>query len=276
MDAAGEVRYSNGMWRGVIKLMLIGIPVLLLLGLLITGIMRLREVSNRAQCQNNLRKIGLFGFAEYSEHEFDPGDPKSDRTFPTGTIPNVNLKPEKRLSWMVTLLPSLGQDNLYGKFDLKRGWDDEVNQAAISEIVAAYACPSQYVAPSPRSPQANPYIGMAGLGVDAPMLLASDPRAGFIRYGDPTKLSILRRGLSETITILETARDHGPWAAGGPPTVRGLNTDETPFIGLGLQFGGHPGGCNSAFADGSVRFLSDSMSPEVLQRLIPLGESSGP
>lgn len=271
-----KVHYSNGMWRGVIKMILIGIPVLLLLGLLITGIMRLREVSNRAQCQNNLRKIGLFGFAEYNEHEFNPGDPNSDRTFPPGTIANAALTPAQRLSWMVALLPSLGHDIIYGKFDLKKGWDDNANREAITAIVPAYACPSQYVAPAADSPQTNPYIGMSGLGVDAPLLPATDPRAGFIRYGDPTRLSMLRRGLSETITILETSRDHGPWAVGGLPTVRGLDMDETPFIGPGLQFGGHPSGCNAAFADGSVRFMSDLISPEVLQRLIPLQESTIP
>ena len=177
---------------------------------------------------------------------------------------------------MVGILPALGQDGVYKQFDLSKGWDDPANRAAIVEIVPTFACPSQYVAPMQGSPQSNPYIGMAGLGADAPTLRASDPRAGFFRYDDPTKLSMLVRGLSYTMTILETARDEGSWAAGGAATVRGLDMRESPYIGRGLQFGGHPGGCNAAFADGSARFQPDSISPEVLDKLVPLAEHSGP
>jgi prepilin-type processing-associated H-X9-DG protein len=260
------------MWRGIVKVTLIGVPVFALLAMLLMGIMRFREVANRARCQDNLRKIGLFGLSEISEQTFVPGDPNSDRTFPAGTIANANLKPEQRLSWMVSVLPVLGQGGLFNQFDLSKGWEDDANHSAVTAIIPAYACPSHYLAPGPGSPQSSAYIGMAGLGTDAPMLRAADPLAGFFRYDEPTKLSMLTRGLSVTITILETMREPGPWAAGGPSTVRGLNLVEMPYIGPGLQFGGHPAGCNAAFADGSVRFQSNSISSEVLEQLIPLAD----
>jgi prepilin-type processing-associated H-X9-DG protein len=264
------------MSRGIAKVILIGAPVVMLLGMLLYAIMRGREVASRARCQDNLRRIGLFGLSEISERSFVPGDPNSDRTYPPGTIPNSRLKPERRLSWEVNLLPGLGQDEAYKRFDLAKGWDDETNKEAIVAIIPAFACPTKYVAPATGSPQANPYIGMAGIGIDAPLLPASDPRSGFFRYDEPTKLSMLVRGVSNTITILETARDTGPWPAGGRPTVRGLDTSEASYIGPGLQFGGHPGGCNAAFADGSVRFRSNSISSNILERLVALADRDDP
>jgi prepilin-type processing-associated H-X9-DG protein len=264
------------MSRGIIKVIFLGIPVLLLLGMLVYGITRFREMANRARCQDNLRKIGLFGLSEMSEREFVPGKPDSDRSYPAATIVNANLKPDQRLSWMVTVLPSLGKDDVYKQFDLMKGWADDANHDAICALIPTFACPSHYVVPAPGTAQLNPYVGIAGIGIDAPTLPATDPRAGVFRYDEPTKFGMLVRGLSHTIIIMETERDPGPWAAGGNPTARGLIPSDEPFIGPGRQFGGHPGGCNSAYADGSVRFQSASIGPTVLEVQIPLGEYTIP
>src|SRR5207245_8200417 len=115
-------------------------------------------------------------------------------------------------------------------------------------------------------------LGRAGLGADAPKLAASDPRAGFFRYDTPTKAGMIKRGLSNTMMILESTRQLGPWAAGGPPTVRGVDTTEQPYVGLGSQFGAHPAGCNVAYADGSVRFMSNSIDAKVFEMLVALAD----
>lgn len=63
-----------------------------------------------------------------------------------------------------------------------------------------------------------------------------------------------------------TTSANGPWAAGGPSTVRGLDPNDQPYIGWTRQFGGvHRSGANVLVADGSVRFFSASISPEVFQ-----------
>ena len=66
----------------------------------------------------------------------------------------------------------------------------------------------------------------------------------------------------------ETGRDNGPWTAGGPPTVRGVDPADAPYIGPGRAFGGlHPGGLNVLFADGSAEFMQDDVSPQFFETL---------
>jgi prepilin-type processing-associated H-X9-DG protein len=76
--------------------------------------------------------------------------------------------------------------------------------------------------------------------------------------------------------IAETAQVSGSWFQGGPATVRGLDRAQKPYIGLGRQFGGlHGGGACVAMADGSVRWVRDSINPLVFESLSTMagGES---
>lgn len=71
----------------------------------------------------------------------------------------------------------------------------------------------------------------------------------------------------------EVSSDLGPWLRGGPATIRPFDptAGAKPPIGAGGQFGGnHPGGGLFAFADTSVRFLTDRTSPDVLRGLFTI------
>jgi prepilin-type processing-associated H-X9-DG protein len=270
------------MYRGVLKLVAISIPVLILLGLGMSAVMRWRESAHRARCQDNLRRVGLFAMWQYADPQMSlpggpqrlfelPGDarPNAESKFPPGTWPNPELPPEHRLSWQFILLPHLGRDELYSSFNLTKAWDDDANAPPAATKVSELACPTQF---DNSSPAIAPYIGVAGLGADAPTLTADDPNAGVFRYDGRTEVGKLKRGLSHTITILESGRHLGPWAAGGPATVRGLDPADTPYIGGNRQFGGHPKGANAAFADGSVRFQSVDIAQKVLENLVTLAQ----
>jgi prepilin-type processing-associated H-X9-DG protein len=276
------------MHRGILKVGALAVAALLLLGLFATIVVRWRETANRTRCQEHLRQLGWLAMWSYTDRDLafpnGPDDPNlplslperlkpdADRTFPPGTLFNAGLPPEQRLSWMVVLLPYMGKDDVYKKLDLALGWQAESNRAGISTLVPAVVCPSQYEAAAPGTPVVTNYIGMAGLGPDAPNLPQTDPRAGMLRYNDPTKVGTIRRGLSRTITILETPSDLGPWAAGGRATVRGLDPATAPYIGPGRPFGGHPAGANAAFADGSVRFQDASINARVLELMATLAD----
>ncbi len=126
-------------------------------------------------------------------------------------------------------------------------------------------CPSAPTFAPPEMPEFASYIGIAGLGSDAPRLPLASLMAGMWGYDRRTRPADVSRGLSETMFLAETALDHGPWTAGGPPTVRGIDMDHRPLLGVGGQLGGlHPGGFNALFVDGSVRFLNQAIDPAVL------------
>jgi prepilin-type processing-associated H-X9-DG protein len=273
------------MHRGVLKIVAIAIPVLFLLGIGFAAIMRARAYSQRMQCEYNLGRVGLFGMWTYMEPALakdaprgvnDPNrwrslppdfQPAADLKFPPGTLANPSLPPERRLSWQVVLLPYVDREDVYAGLVLTKAWDDEANVGAAGKFVRVLACPSQFDRDHPALAH---YIGMAGIGPDAARRPASDPRAGLFRYDGQTKVGELQRGLSYTLTIMESGRHLGPWAAGGPPTLRGVELDVPPLIGPDGQFGGHPQGANAAFADGSVRFQNHDIEPRVLARLTTL------
>jgi prepilin-type processing-associated H-X9-DG protein len=77
-------------------------------------------------------------------------------------------------------------------------------------------------------------------------------------------------GLSNSISILESSKNLGPWIAGGPSTVRSL-FGEPPYLGVDAPFGGnHRGRGNYSFADGSARILTDQIDPAVFRAMLTI------
>ncbi len=79
------------------------------------------------------------------------------------------------------------------------------------------------------------YIGLAGVGLDAPTLPISDPNVGFFGYDRATTTADLLlkgggegdgseggTGSSHILITTETLLANGPWGQGGPSTCRGL------------------------------------------------------
>jgi prepilin-type processing-associated H-X9-DG protein len=204
-------------------------------------------------------------------------------------VPNTALPPEERLSWFVEVLPFVEQHKLYQGFDRRKGWADPANEKAARTFLMHVQCPDWGRETQPDPTYLTAYLGVAGLGADAANLPANDRQAGVFGYDRQTSLTAIRDGTSSTLMILESARNNGPWAQGGPATVRGLVPGELPYLGTGRPFGGthfaensmfgrgKSLGCNAAMADGSVRFLRESIAPNVLEGLFTIagGEDVG-
>lgn len=234
-----------------------------------------REEGKRTQCANQLRQCAL----SLISYQFAKGE------FPPATFRGETLPPERRLSWVVLILPWTDYfQGLQIFFAPDRPWDSRENlwprgiscpvggpetEIASMELpgLGMGRCPARADAASrPRSWIS--YVGIAGVGTDAATLPRTDRRAGVFGYDRSAHTGDITDGVSETLLLAETTLDNGPWTAGGPATVRGLDPGRQPYVGQGRQFGGlHRGGVNAVFADGSVRFLSESIDPKVFEAL---------
>jgi prepilin-type processing-associated H-X9-DG protein len=216
-----------------------------------------QETGRRLQCASNLRNVLLatLGYVNHKGH------------FPTATWPDASLPPERRLSWYATILPDFDLSELW-TIDKTEPWDGSANAGIAGTRIGVLTCPDGPSGPA-GGLMPTPFIGIAGLGTDAPTLPKGHPRAGVFGYDRQTALADITDGQAFTMVIAESGRMMGSWLSGGPATVRGLDTTEQPYIGRGRQFGGlhQRSGAMAAFADGSVRFISDSIDPRIFEAL---------
>ncbi len=251
----------------------------------ITGIfslMGLREaLGERERCRNNLHNLAL-AVRGYSS---------SNEAFPPATLSNGPLPPEQRISWVPLILVYADwcQDWQY-LFDTDRPWDASENRLPCviqshifqpvpqpdeilrpttpPELPRHLTCPANHSKVRPGMPDPMHYVGIAGLGTDAPFLPKGHARAGVFGYDRRTWMADIKDGASETMMLAETTFANGPWTAGGSATVRGVDPRRQPYLGRGQQFGGaHRGGAMVAFADGSVCFVRESIEPSIFEAL---------
>jgi len=260
----GQVRGARPAWAGM-ALGALGI-VLFLGGLFVVGLTQMRDKSDLAVCTNNLRRIGMAVnlYADQKDHPH----------FPPGTIGERDLAPEERLSWTVAVLPYMevepglgpatgkspavfqkGQA-LLARFDLTMGWQAEANRQAMTGVPTWFICPAAPGRPNPGEPAWTHYVGLAGLGADAATLPTTDPNAGFFGYDRVITRDDIQRGTAQTMLVTERLNAVGPWGAGGPATVTGVDPNRQPYVPS--QFGGlHRDGANTLFVDGHVRAFTD-------------------
>jgi hypothetical protein len=175
--------------------------------------------------------------------------------------------------------------------DRAGAWDDEGNrepryryrddgqwrEGPLGEM-KTFLCPSNPNRSAAGWPPPTHYVGVGGVGRGAAAQPLGYPGAGVFGYDRCTRLQDIKDGTANTLLLIETARDNGPWTAAGPPTVRDLDPEGGPYLGERGQFSGRhrsdagwlpwpPYATCAAFADGAVRGLTDSMRPELFEAL---------
>ena len=203
-----------------------------MVALLLPAVQAAREAARRSQCVNNLKQIGL---AFHNHHA-------AMAKFPS----NIHGKDGKPLlSWRVAILPYLEQGTLYNRFKLDEPWDSPNNKPLLKEMPITYACPSRVVA----EPGSTPYRAFTGKGT----MMDGKEGIGFAQILD---------GMAFTIAVVES-KDTVPWSK---PDEMPLDPNiAAPVVGVGST---HPGGFNALFADGSVRFIKNTINPVVLRALV--------
>ncbi len=229
--------------------------VAVLVALLLPAVQQAREAARRSTSRNNLKQIGI---ALHNYHD-------TFQEFPPGTQPNEKLKPEKRLSWQAKILPFLDQQPLFQNIDFDDSWDAKDNAKFTSIKIPVYINPSVPSQPDKVNGPTN-YVGIAGVGKDAPTLPKTSKKAGVFGYNRTTRIRDILDGTSNTVMVSEASKDLGRWAAGGESTIRALT--KKPYINGPDGLGGfHTGGCLMLMGDGSARFVSENIDPNTMEAL---------
>jgi hypothetical protein len=248
--------------RSAVHVLVVGLILVVSGGLVVVMTAKAREAGGRMQCRNNLRLVGL------SLHNYQD----CERAFPQAAMPHPGLAPEKRLSWIVAIVPYVESNTLYSKMHKDKPWDAEENRFAALLPYRILHCPAYPERPPVSTLEPTHYVGVAGIGPDAITLPREDPRAGFFGYERKIRAEDIERGTSTVLVAAETAWASGSWTAAGPPTVRSVEPDNPP-----AAFGGtHRGGCMAVFADASVRYIDKAVGADVWEAMARLsGDGPG-
>lgn len=214
----------------------VGASAPVMVALLLPAVQAAREAARRMQGSNNLKQIGL---AMHNFHD-------TYRALPAGYSADADGKP--LLSWRVHVLPFIEGQVLYEQFHLDEPWDSPHNKAFIPQMPAVYRCPNSVAEPGMTN-----YVGLAGGdGVFVRPQAGDRLGAGFRDITDGTSNTIMTLEVPDESAVIWTKpADFSP-------------NKEDPTKGLtGLR----PGGFQVGFADGSVRFIAETVDVNVLKGL---------
>jgi hypothetical protein len=182
---------------------------------------------------------------------------------------------EEHYSWLTELLPFIGYDNLYHKFDFTKTWRGPLNGPYAETLVPSFLNPAD-----PRTMWnergipplgVTHFAGMSGVedrrNVVAAQLPRTDPRAGIFGYDRIAKTNDITDGTSTTIMMIGTGEVAAPWIMGGGATIRGARQPYfDQFTGFGSRGLTAPG-AYILMADGSARVVMGTVDPEIFKAM---------
>ncbi len=194
------------------------------------AIQKMRAAASRSVAQNNLKQLGL---AMHNYHD-------THRKFPPQATYDKQGRP--LLSWRVHLLPYIEQNELYKQFKLDEPWDSPHNKKLIAKMPMTF-----------RSPNSN-----AGPGKTTYLVPLGKRTIFGVKGG--CRIRDITDGTSNTILIVEADDKFAvPWTK--PEDLK--YDPKNPKA----AFQNQKRGFNAAFADGSVRFISQAIDAKVLRAL---------
>ena len=157
-------------------------------------------------------------------------------SFPPAIVTDADGQP--LYSGRVLLLPYLEQAGLQSSFDLTEPWNSPRNLPVSRTNVPVFMDPASANSAAGQTD----YLFVTGKGT-------------IFDGAKATKLSEITDGASNTLAIVEVKNSGISWAE-----PRDIDLSQP----IALPPGNHPGGNNTAFADGSVRFMTGTVSPAVI------------
>ncbi|WP_425396045.1 DUF1559 domain-containing protein [Aeoliella sp.] len=262
----------------LVELLVVIAIIGILIALLLPAVQAAREAARRAQCQNNLKQLGL-GTQLYHD---------ANNVFPPGhTDWNEDARYNRQHSWMTLILPHVEQQALYDLYDFERKWNQGNNGrlVTLSENgnLSIQLCPSS----EHISPAQGDYAGINGCGTyshDGVTIpdgwdkgqgyeLGLMPATG-TRWprNSPKGIKDCTDGTTYTILLGEDAGRtdaHRYWGTAEQtfvhhsPVLNPVNANGEPQRSNEM-YSDHPGGLFSLFAGGNVRWLSEYTSERVI------------
>jgi prepilin-type processing-associated H-X9-DG protein/prepilin-type N-terminal cleavage/methylation domain-containing protein len=277
----------------MVELLIVIAIITILISLLLPAIQSAREQARRTHCVNNLMQLGI-ALANYAAtHSVLPPGVVNDQG------PILNLPSGYHHSWVVQILPFVGQDNVYRHFNITEGVYEPSNETAAFVKISTLLCPSdEWMGP----------ISYAGCHHDVDAPIAADNH-GVLYLNSRVRPDDIPDGPAYTILLGEMRRA-GPslgWASGTRATLRNTGkpiNERDPLLPLFPRTGGfrniqppvsqaelhdvvksltadeiwpvtlpggfsswHAGGSNFLFCDGSVHLLKASIDRRIYQFL---------
>lgn len=251
-----QSRTASRLGFTLIELLVVIAIIGVLVALALPALSSARESARRSLCLSNLRQIGLAMHAYHDQWHF----------FPPGCVEyRIRSKPQNRqFAWSLYLLPNLEQGNLYHSTNLFAPFDAPHNSSATSTVLTTFVCPSANH-PTIRSEGRGrcDYGGMNGERITSP----NNPPKGVMLHDKCVRIAMITDGTSRTIMIAEDSLNpDGQWANGLNVFDQGYPINKGPKFENDMR-STHVGGAQCALADGSARFLRETIDTKILAAL---------
>ncbi|MBC8872564.1 MAG: DUF1559 domain-containing protein [Planctomycetes bacterium] len=205
---------------------------------LLDAVKAARSAARRAQSSNNLKQLAL---AFHNYHDVHKRFPPAVVIGPDGKTPH---------SWRVEVLPFLEQKALYDHYHMNEPWDSPHNKKVLETMPPVF-----------RNPNVDPISTNTSY-----FALTSNGTVFSIEEG--TRIRDISDGTSNTILLVEAKREI-PWTK--PEDIPYDPDKKIPQLG-----GFEEKTFLTAFCDGSVRTIVQSVSEKTLRALITIADGQNP